>query len=96
MVNVAHTLKNLERVVLTWSPSWQTEHACLRDSMTESLKSMSSHLQMGDERASDDGGEDDECDLSHASLSEENDAWGGFIDDNVRFFWSIFRMYHPC
>ena len=76
--NVAHTLKDLERVVLTWPPSSRTEYAHLRDSMTESLNSMSSHLQMGDERASDDGDEDNECDLSHAFLSEENDASGSF------------------
>jgi hypothetical protein len=78
MENVAHTLKDLERVVLTWPPSSRTEYAHLRDSMTESLNSMSSHLQMGDERASDDGDEDNECDLSHAFLSEENDASGSF------------------
>lgn len=74
MQNVAHTLKDLERVVLTWPPSSRTEHVHLRDSMTESLKSMSSHLQMGDEWTSDDGDEEGECNLGHAFLSEENDA----------------------
>ena len=38
MENVAHTLKDLERVVLTWPPSSRTEYAHLRDSMTESLE----------------------------------------------------------
>ena len=41
---------------------------------------------MGYEMDSKDGGEDDECDLSHESLSEGNDVSEGFHHDNVRIF----------
>jgi len=95
MENVAHTLKDLERVVLTWPPSSRTEYAHLRDSMTESLNSMSSHLQMGDERASDDGDEDNECDLSHAFLSNPSPRRMMFLWVFIMtmcVFLSIFRV----
>jgi len=48
---------------------------------------------MGDERASDNGDEDNECDLSHAFLSEENDVSVGFYNDNVCFFCPFFVLY---